>query len=597
MASLTPFLFPQFSDDNGAPLSGGKIYAYAAGTVTPKDTYTSAAGDTANANPIILNSAGRKVIFLGEGSYDFALYNSSDALIDTISSVAGSTGAGVASLQTVSTIAALRALASGSSTYVDVGGYFVTGDGGGGWFYWDATSITADNDGTVITPSTAPGTGRWVRIYSGPINIKWFGAVGDGATSSQTAVTASLIAANAGGKAVFIPKGTFLVTGISLAGMEDMVLEGDGLESIILGAAAGGTSIIRLGNGGSDPDGPVSATRRLVARNFSLAANGTFTYGLYLHSGIDCRFQNISIISSDITTGMYINYSWNNEYISLQIECPSCVEMGFDNVNEHSFIGGRYRSTDNAAGSCFQWSGQTNAVIGADMSGGVAAVKLGRSRGSLFQSCYSEADVVFAFGARSGQVDALNVTGCYFASFTTAITFTGSAGHRAMSFRGNFFKDGVTVWTPVLNFGGFVWEQNYYENVTNTPSSVATRATYGTYSEELFRQTFNHRVIWTQRNVTSLGTVQILDDITRLTAGAPAMVKIHAISRDSGVDSKAFQLVLVMREDDNIDHWELTDYKTSIQSISGVQVTAGALEVLGLSATNWCFHFEAFIWE
>jgi microcystin-dependent protein len=49
----------QFFDANGVPLSGGKLYTYAAGTTTPQTTYTSASGTVPNANPIILNSEGR----------------------------------------------------------------------------------------------------------------------------------------------------------------------------------------------------------------------------------------------------------------------------------------------------------------------------------------------------------------------------------------------------------------------------------------------------------------------------------------------------------------------------------------------------------
>lgn len=49
----------QFFDNSGNPLSGGKIYTYAAGTTTPLATYTSRDGLTANTNPIILDSAGR----------------------------------------------------------------------------------------------------------------------------------------------------------------------------------------------------------------------------------------------------------------------------------------------------------------------------------------------------------------------------------------------------------------------------------------------------------------------------------------------------------------------------------------------------------
>ena len=49
----------QFFDANGVPLSGGKLYTYAAGTTTPQTTYTSVSGSVSNANPIILDSEGR----------------------------------------------------------------------------------------------------------------------------------------------------------------------------------------------------------------------------------------------------------------------------------------------------------------------------------------------------------------------------------------------------------------------------------------------------------------------------------------------------------------------------------------------------------
>ena len=49
----------QFFDDNGNPLTGGKVYTYAAGTTTPLATYTTSTGAVANTNPIILDAAGR----------------------------------------------------------------------------------------------------------------------------------------------------------------------------------------------------------------------------------------------------------------------------------------------------------------------------------------------------------------------------------------------------------------------------------------------------------------------------------------------------------------------------------------------------------
>lgn len=49
----------QFSDANGAPLTGGLIYTYLAGTSTPATTYTTREGTANNTNPIVLDAAGR----------------------------------------------------------------------------------------------------------------------------------------------------------------------------------------------------------------------------------------------------------------------------------------------------------------------------------------------------------------------------------------------------------------------------------------------------------------------------------------------------------------------------------------------------------
>lgn len=80
MAVLYTPHFVQFFNSNGDPLNGGKLYTYAAGTTTPKATYTTEAGSVANANPVVLDSAGRAVVFL-TGSYKFRLEDSLGNLI------------------------------------------------------------------------------------------------------------------------------------------------------------------------------------------------------------------------------------------------------------------------------------------------------------------------------------------------------------------------------------------------------------------------------------------------------------------------------------------------------------------------------------
>ena len=82
----------QFFNNDGTVLSGGKIYTYAAGTTTPKATYTTLAGNIAHSNPIDLNSAGRVPtgeICLTSSPYKFAIYTAANTLIATYDNISG----------------------------------------------------------------------------------------------------------------------------------------------------------------------------------------------------------------------------------------------------------------------------------------------------------------------------------------------------------------------------------------------------------------------------------------------------------------------------------------------------------------------------
>ena len=82
----------QFFTNSGVPLTGGKLYTYAAGTTTPQASYTSSSGVTAHTNPIILDSAGRVPggeIWLTSVPYKFVLNTSTDVLIATYDNIFG----------------------------------------------------------------------------------------------------------------------------------------------------------------------------------------------------------------------------------------------------------------------------------------------------------------------------------------------------------------------------------------------------------------------------------------------------------------------------------------------------------------------------
>lgn len=97
--------YQQFFDDNGNPLSGGLVYTYSAGTLTPRATYTDQGGLTPSANPIVLDSAGRAQFWLdNSASYKFITKTSLGTTIQTVDNVAPFTSAG--GLSVLGTIAA-----------------------------------------------------------------------------------------------------------------------------------------------------------------------------------------------------------------------------------------------------------------------------------------------------------------------------------------------------------------------------------------------------------------------------------------------------------------------------------------------------------
>jgi microcystin-dependent protein len=91
MAVVTPTAKTQFLDAAGAPLVGGKLYTYVAGTTTPQATYTDSTGATPNSNPVILDSRGEANIWLGEATYKFKLTDSNDVEIWTVDYISAPT--------------------------------------------------------------------------------------------------------------------------------------------------------------------------------------------------------------------------------------------------------------------------------------------------------------------------------------------------------------------------------------------------------------------------------------------------------------------------------------------------------------------------
>jgi len=189
--SLSPWLKPRFFiTGTNRPLAGGLMYTYKAGTTDPATTYSDDAGTT-NTNPIQLDSDGECDLYLDDSvSYRIILKNAAGVTQfdkDRIASI-GST-----QVQSFNSIAALR-LRSGTTiaNAAKTLGYYAAGDGGGNSFYWDGTSVSTDNGGTVIKPTSVSGAGRWLAVNYVEVNPLQFGCYGDGNRDDTVAMKAML---------------------------------------------------------------------------------------------------------------------------------------------------------------------------------------------------------------------------------------------------------------------------------------------------------------------------------------------------------------------------------------------------------------------
>jgi len=177
---------PQALNGVGTSLADAELFFFTSGTSAPQDTFSDNNLTSANANPVVADGDGRfPNIFLKDATYKVQLKTTSGTQIWERDPVSGLTDA----VRVVTNIAAMKALNSSSLTehqIFDVTGYTSIGDGGGGQFYWDSTSTSTVNLGTIFVPDDN-ATGRFKRIFIGSkLWLDWFGAVGDGNLSAGT---------------------------------------------------------------------------------------------------------------------------------------------------------------------------------------------------------------------------------------------------------------------------------------------------------------------------------------------------------------------------------------------------------------------------
>lgn len=239
-------------------------------------------------------------------------YGLSLASSPTQAGARGALGLGSAAVESVSrftvTIADRTSLAAYSATSTA----YLQESGREGVFVWDASDqsakVASDTfQGIYVAAAMDPtgASGAWVRKYSGPISVKWFGAMGDGATDDGAAFIAALaylkaIATNLIGyyKAsprLFVPMGHYYLGTTTIDLTHTLIIEGDGTgmagtvnaTKLRWAAGASGIRVQRYDTSG------VSSVDNV---NTHTGGDGTILRGLHLvggYSGTEGEFHGV----------------------------------------------------------------------------------------------------------------------------------------------------------------------------------------------------------------------------------------------------------------------------------------------------------------
>lgn len=158
MATLYPQVILQLFDNYGVVLAGGKIYSYEGGTTTPLVTYQDLNGATPNANPVVLDAAGRATVRITEGvSYKFVVKDSADVTIATYDHIIE--GESAAASDNVYLIHLTFAGNPGAQAFM--GGAAIT----------HANTLPIDFDGASAEVQTAPGATYTISVKKNDVEV------------------------------------------------------------------------------------------------------------------------------------------------------------------------------------------------------------------------------------------------------------------------------------------------------------------------------------------------------------------------------------------------------------------------------------------
>ena len=202
----------------------------------------------------------------------------------------------------VATYAAVRAITTPANGEVAL----VTAPDQTGVFVFSSSETNTSDDGMFLQPTDGT-TGAWVRRRgAGPINVKWFGAQGDGTTDDTLAVERALdFMANSGSEAttgiLYFPSGNYEISSTIDLDRGNIIIMGEGRRTTRLRAAASMQSLLRHRRTDGNRSGGFSMMEIMIdGQDF------TVDRALWIEQVNYCRLYNVEV--QDVSgTGIYLS--------------------------------------------------------------------------------------------------------------------------------------------------------------------------------------------------------------------------------------------------------------------------------------------------
>jgi hypothetical protein len=303
-------------------------------------------------------------------------------------------------------------------------GYYGPGDGGGGIFSWNPTSVATDDGGLVIRPEWVTGSGRWQRHFDHTVSVRWFGAFASpgqpGATvypgpgignlqafqSAIRSLTPDLSPAYYGPR-IIVPPGLYEMEGTLNVDRSVTIIGAGGFHAMSTSwlrfpAGVDGVCIYRDLPPPDPPPQPPLAQR--PRGDFSKLEGLKITS----HGGVDAG-HGIRVNAVCSLADCYIQgFGGNGVHIEAAVPARGANSWKMSNVHIYNCHHGLYvDGPDTNAGNCigvsvvansgwgvFDSSFLGNTYIGCHAAGnGLGSYKSdGQNSRSIFLSCYAESD-------------------------------------------------------------------------------------------------------------------------------------------------------------------------------------------------------------